>query len=69
MAILAPNAFVTLGGGAQVNGIVIADRYEASGGNSLNYRNVNMEDFPFASGEPGSNGDLVQPQPVKEIIE
>ncbi len=67
LVVLAPNATVTLGGGAEVNGAMIADKYEASGGNSINYRNVNMENFPFGGGDAGSNNDLIQQNPAKEV--
>ncbi|SHN08384.1 pilus assembly PilX family protein [Gracilibacillus kekensis] len=69
LVILAPKAFVTLGGGAQVNGVVIAKRYEASGGNSINYRDVNTDDFPFGSGEAVDNIDLIEAQPTQETDE
>ncbi|WP_321434359.1 PilX N-terminal domain-containing pilus assembly protein [Trichococcus flocculiformis] len=62
MMLIAPKAAVSLMGSYSINGTVIANSFDISGGASLKYADVATTGFPF-----GSTGTVVDPKP-EDII-
>nr|WP_319219417.1 polymer-forming cytoskeletal protein [uncultured Trichococcus sp.] len=69
MMLIAPDAKVSLSGGASVNGMVIADKFDISGGASLTYADVATTGFPFGSTEVVADPDqedIISSEPIIE---
>jgi len=63
----APNANYTISGGAVINGAVIANNFTITGGSTLNYENVDFQNFPFKISVPFAGG-TGSGTPVLELI-
>ena len=55
MMLIAPNAAVTLKEGYSIQGTVIANEFNMSGGASLKYAAINTTGFPFGSSAPAAD--------------
>ena len=69
MMIIAPNADVSLTGSYEINGTVIAEKFEMSGGTSLKYPAINTTGDPFRSTAPAADPepeDIISSEPIIE---
>lgn len=68
--LFAPKANVTVDGGGQLKGILVADQLKLDGGARIEFREYDSSEFPFGSNpEEGSNetpDDLISTQPAIE---
>ena len=64
----APNAHVSVAGSAKVNGAVLANSFEAVGSGTVNYQDVQFENFPFEVLNPITGGHG-SGNPILSIIE
>lgn len=67
--VIAPYAEVNLIGGANVSGALIADSLNGTGGVSVEYQQVNLEEFPFqipSRDDRIGRDDLIIGQPIRE---
>lgn len=68
--LFAPKANVTVDGGGQIEGIVVADQLKLDGGASIEFKKYDFDDFPFGSDTEGSLDenldDLISSQPAIE---
>jgi Tfp pilus assembly protein PilX len=69
MMLIAPNAAVTLKEGYSIQGTVIANEFNMSGGASLKYAAINTTGFPFGSAAPAADPepkDIISSEPIIE---
>ncbi|GEM03817.1 hypothetical protein HMI01_08050 [Halolactibacillus miurensis] len=64
MIMIAPKADVSVTGGAEINGVMLAKTYDGGGGTSIQFQNLSVITFPFGN---TSDTDLIIKSPTSEI--
>lgn len=65
--VLAPYADIGFLAGASIKGTVIANELKGTGGASLFFQSMNLDEFPFGSSISPSTDDLIEKKPTVEL--